>query len=83
MPEPPWVPIQDIDPGRSVAQPHLINHGSGSVAKIACGDRIAQLVVQRVNRAHFDTVDRLPDASRGAGGPGWNGGYAGSAADER
>lgn len=56
---------------------NLVNHDPDSVAKIARGDRIAQLVVQRVERAHFHVVDHLPDSSRGAGGHGSTGGHAG------
>jgi dUTP pyrophosphatase len=63
---------------------NLVNHDRDTVAKIARGDRIAQLVVQRVERAHFHVVDELPDSSRGAGGHGSTGGHAGlrSAAHE-
>ena len=41
------------------------------------GDRIAQLVVQRVEHAQFVEVAALPDSVRGAGGLGSTGGYAG------
>ena len=37
------------------------------------GDRIAQLVVQRVERVHFHLVDVLPDTSRSGGGFGSTG----------
>ena len=40
------------------------------------GDRIAQLVFQRVERARFVEVDRLPGSDRGAGGYGSTGGFA-------
>jgi dUTP diphosphatase len=40
------------------------------------GDRIAQLVIQRVERAGFLEVDELPDSERGAGGFGSTGGHA-------
>ena len=53
---------------------NLINHDPAEPAKIARGDRIAQLVVQRVERAHFHVVDELPDSVRGAGGHGSTGG---------
>jgi dUTP pyrophosphatase len=56
---------------------NLINHDRSAVAKISRGDRIAQLVVQRVERAQFQVVDELPDSSRGAGGHGSTGGHAG------
>jgi dUTP pyrophosphatase len=58
---------------------NLVNHDPDAVAKIARGDRIAQLVVQRVERAHFHVVAELPDSSRGAGGHGSTGGHAGLA----
>lgn len=58
---------------------NLINHDREMVAKIARGDRIAQLVVQRVERAHFVVADELPGSSRGAGGHGSTGGHAGLA----
>jgi len=40
------------------------------------GDRIAQLVIQRVERAGFVEVAELPDSARGAGGFGSTGGHA-------
>jgi dUTP pyrophosphatase len=39
------------------------------------GDRIAQLVVQRVDHADFVLVDELPGSVRGAGGFGSTGGH--------
>lgn len=56
---------------------NLVNHDPVNPAKIARGDRIAQLVVQRVERAHFHLVDELPDSQRGAGGHGSTGGHPG------
>jgi dUTP pyrophosphatase len=41
------------------------------------GDRIAQLVVQRVEHATFREVAALPGSARGAGGFGSTGGHAG------
>jgi len=38
------------------------------------GDRIAQLVIQRVARAEFVVVDSLPESQRGSGGHGSTGG---------
>ena len=55
----------------------LVNHDRVITAKICRGDRIAQLVVQRVERAHFHLVDELPETRRGAGGHGSTGGHAG------
>jgi len=42
------------------------------------GDRIAQLVVQRVERARFVRAERLPGSERGEGGFGSSGGWAGA-----
>lgn len=53
----------------------LINHDRANSVKISRGDRIAQLVVQRVERADFQIVDELPDSSRGTGGHGSTGGH--------
>ncbi|GAA3343453.1 dUTP diphosphatase [Amorphoplanes nipponensis] len=54
---------------------NLVNHDPAATAKISRGDRIAQLVVQRVARAVFHVVDELPGTSRGAGGHGSTGGH--------
>jgi len=54
----------------------LVNHDRANPVKISRGDRIAQLVVQRVERADFYVVDELPDSSRGTGGHGSTGGHA-------
>ena len=40
------------------------------------GDRIAQLVIQRVEQARFVEVDTLPGSGRGDGGYGSTGGFA-------
>ncbi|MFI7437071.1 dUTP diphosphatase [Micromonospora haikouensis] len=56
---------------------NLINHDRETPAKIARGDRIAQLVVQRVARADFRPVAELPPSRRGVGGHGSTGGHAG------
>ncbi|WP_027346362.1 dUTP diphosphatase [Hamadaea tsunoensis] len=55
---------------------NLVNHDLGNTARIARGDRIAQLVVQRVERAAFHLVDALAESVRGAGGHGSTGGHA-------
>lgn len=55
---------------------NLINHDPQDTAKIARGDRIAQLVVQRFARAVFNVAPTLPDTERGAGGHGSTGGHA-------
>lgn len=54
----------------------LVNHDRANSVKISRGDRIAQLVVQRVEQADFEVVEELPDSSRGAGGYGSTGGHA-------
>jgi dUTP pyrophosphatase len=56
---------------------NLVNHDRVITAKISRGDRIAQLVIQRVERADFVVVDELPETRRGAGGHGSTGGHAG------
>ena len=67
-----------VDAGyRGEIMVNLINHDREHPAKISRGDRIAQLVVQRVERADFLRVDELPDSVRGAGGHGSTGGHAG------
>ncbi|WP_412539732.1 dUTP diphosphatase [Longispora sp. K20-0274] len=53
----------------------LINHGQ-EPAKIERGDRIAQLLVQRVERAAFVVVADLDETTRGTGGHGSTGGHA-------
>jgi dUTP pyrophosphatase len=51
----------------------LLNTDLTNAFEIAVGDRIAQLVIQPVERAHFVEVDRLPDSHRGEGGFGSTG----------
>lgn len=66
-----------IDAGyRGEIQVCLINHDPRESIKILRGDRIAQLIVQRVAQAEFVEVDELPDSERGAGGYGSTGGHA-------
>jgi dUTP pyrophosphatase len=55
---------------------NLINHDPAQTAVISRGDRIAQLVVQRVERADFYGVEELSESARGAGGHGSTGGLA-------
>jgi dUTP pyrophosphatase len=55
---------------------NLVNHDPAQTVKIARGDRIAQLLVQRVERAVFHLVDELSDTARGAGGHGSTGGHS-------
>jgi dUTP pyrophosphatase len=56
---------------------NLINHDRENSVKITRGDRIAQLVIQRVERADFQLVEELPSAGRGVNGHGSTGGHAG------
>jgi dUTP pyrophosphatase len=51
----------------------LINHDRTESVTLARGDRIAQLVVQKFERARFVEVGVLPDSVRGAGGYGSTG----------
>jgi dUTP pyrophosphatase len=54
----------------------VINHDSARSLTLRRGERVAQLVVQRVERALFVEVDELPDSARGSGGHGSTGGAA-------
>jgi dUTP pyrophosphatase len=55
----------------------LVNHDLREPISLRRGDRIAQLVVQRVAHAVFrEVADALPDTVRGAGGYGSTGGHA-------
>ncbi|MBB4916441.1 dUTP diphosphatase [Streptosporangium saharense] len=51
----------------------LINTDTKEAVRLRRGDRIAQLVVQRVEKAVFYEVDRLPGSARGADGFGSTG----------
>ncbi len=55
----------------------LINHDLAEAVELRRGDRIAQLVIQRVEKARFTEVDRLPGSARGEGGHGSTGGFGG------
>ena len=50
----------------------VVNHGAAPVT-IRRGERLAQLVVARVERAELELVDELPATGRGAGGFGSTG----------
>lgn len=54
----------------------LVNHDLRERAVFQRGDRIAQLVIQRVERAAFHEVAALPGSARGAGGYGSTGGFS-------
>lgn len=51
----------------------LVNTDPSEPFTIERGDRIAQLVIQRVEQANFVLVDELPDSARGEGGFGSTG----------
>lgn|SRR5699024_7671776 len=53
----------------------LLNTDAHAPVKFERGDRIAQLVIQRVERAAFVEADSLPSTERGAGGFGSTGGH--------
>jgi len=53
----------------------LLNTDSSETLNFKRGDRIAQLVIQRVETAAFELVDELPGSVRGAGGFGSTGGF--------
>lgn len=53
----------------------LINLDPAAPVQLRRGDRVAQLVIQRVERARFVEVEELPGSPRGAGGYGSTGGF--------
>jgi dUTP pyrophosphatase len=54
----------------------LINHDPHDEIRLRRGDRIAQLVIQRVETARFVEVETLPTSVRGKGGYGSTGGFS-------
>ena len=50
----------------------LVNLGEADYV-ISRGDRIAQLVIAKVEMAEFEVVDELPESARGSGGYGSSG----------
>ena len=54
----------------------VINHDRERPLHLARGERIAQLVVQKVEYAEFVEVEQLPASARGDGGHGSTGGAA-------
>lgn len=52
----------------------LLNTDARGTVRLRRGDRIAQMVVQRVEQAVFHEVEALPGSSRGAAGFGSTGG---------
>ena len=61
----------------------LLNTDAEHPVELARGDRIAQLVVQRVEQVRFVEVEELPGSVRGTGGFGSTGGFAGAGASGR
>lgn len=61
----------------------LLNTDARTPIELKRGDRIAQMVIQKVETARFVAVDELPDSARGAGGFGSTGGFAPAAAGSR
>jgi len=73
-----------IDAGyRGEIRVTLLNTDAEQDVVLARGDRIAQLVVQRVEQVRFVEVDELPESVRGHGGFGSTGGFAGAVASGR
>jgi dUTP pyrophosphatase len=65
-----------IDAGyRGEVKVIVVNHDPREVLRLHRGDRVAQLVIQRVERANFRAVESLPDSVRGTGGHGSTGGF--------
>ena len=63
-----------IDAGyRGEIKVTLINTDTKNAVRLRRGDRIAQLVIQRVERARFHEVERLPGSLRGGNGFGSTG----------
>jgi dUTP pyrophosphatase len=61
----------------------LLNTDIRNTVRLKRGDRIAQLIIKRVERAVFHEVETLPGSARGDGGFGSTGGYAGTVQDGR
>src|SRR5437763_12444454 len=59
----------------------MLNTDAARTVRFLRGDRIAQLVIQRVEHARFHEVEVLPGSARGDGGFGSTGGHAGAAQD--
>ncbi|CBT76226.1 MULTISPECIES: dUTP diphosphatase [Glutamicibacter] len=53
----------------------LLNTDKSAAFEVNRGDRIAQLVIQKVERAVFIEADSLDDSARGTGGFGSTGGF--------
>ena len=65
-----------IDAGyRGEVKVIVVNHDRERTVRLQRLDRVAQLVVQRVEQVGWREVDELPTSARGAGGHGSTGGY--------
>ncbi|MHA3947820.1 dUTP diphosphatase [Cellulomonas bogoriensis] len=65
-----------VDAGyRGEIEVTLLNTDRDEALVLRRGDRIAQLVVQKVERARFVRAERLPGSHRGEGGFGSSGGW--------
>ena len=66
-----------VDAGyRGEIQVTLLNTDPAEPLELHRGDRIAQLVIQKVERARFVRAERLPGSHRGEGGFGSSGGWS-------
>lgn len=54
----------------------LLNTDVSETFRISRGDRIAQLIIQKVETAEFRIVDELSPSARGSGGFGSTGGFS-------
>lgn len=73
-----------IDAGyRGEVRVILINTDPRTPVQLRRGDRVAQLVIQRVEPVRFVEVETLPGSARGDGGFGSTGGDGRPAVDER
>ena len=71
-----------VDAGyRGEIQVNLVNTDPRTPVTLRRGDRVAQLVVQRVEHAAFRVIDELPASQRGTGGHGSTGGFASTTID--
>ncbi|MDQ6875444.1 MAG: dUTP diphosphatase [Actinomycetota bacterium] len=65
-----------VDAGyRGEIQVNLVNHDPRVTVQLRRGDRIAQLVVQRVELVEWVETEQLPASERGEGGHGSTGGH--------
>ena len=71
-----------IDAGyRGEVKVILVNHDPAERVRLRRLDRVAQLVVQRVEQVAWREVGELPDSVRGTGGHGSTGGHSAAATE--